>query len=275
MKGIECLICHEPPTIPVHMTAFECKPDPCTGQKCGSLSVVCLLCAVRFMKLDVPPEKRAITAPRCPLCRSGKKFFMYPEDAYQVDFLYMSMDTQILSCPLCPSFTGTQTDVYRHLRRDCPGWKIMCTEDGCRQFYPRGEQETHQNTTCKGFTTCKMCSSRVRHDHYLRHVVVHHPDSFLTCVSCTERVRARESVDHSRTEIDHLESLYNGYRTQIERLDALKEYIPDWKRQTRWLRDNLNIINCRIQVLNQRIQNLVEHQQQEELINDDEMMMVG
>jgi len=147
---------------------FDCRPDPCTGLECGSLSVVCFLCAVRFLEMNVAPAERT-RKPSCPLCRSPDKRKDTNHEGFSPAFLCMSLETESRSCPLCPSYAGTPIELYRHIRQDCPGWEIPCVEHGCKNYHPRGKREEHQQTSCHAFQTCIMCPFRIQREKYRRH----------------------------------------------------------------------------------------------------------
>lgn len=182
MPAITCTICLEPPVIPVRLKCFPCGASKQGERSCDSITRVCLTCAVGFLQLQEPPEKRAINK-KCLTCAKSCRpsTLMNMNMAFEKDFLLMSLDGEHrFKCPgweVC-NFEGNHNEVERHFSSHCARGFEYCRH--CRHYIFRGDGD--HKKSCPLFVRCRVCDIHLSVDDTHSHYRDTHGKEF--CPSC-------------------------------------------------------------------------------------------
>lgn len=229
---IICLICHDPVRVPVQLTCFPCQRGD-GGKSCNDMTRICLECARTYLELDKPFFARR-TCIKCLTCdATTNPYNLKTEDAYRKDYLFMSLDAKTdYQCFHC-AFSGSQSDLEKHVHSDCIYRYTVCNGRGdegrCCLPYRVCDRKEHQSK-CPFFTFCTQCEDYVPKDEYSSHIQIQHSHrqclycqaSFpidseewcthvvecewrpILCKLCTNRpVRRKEYLAHLQSHIQH------------------------------------------------------------------------
>lgn len=190
---IDCLICHESVKIPVRFRCFSCCGGSDKETDCYSIVRVCMHCADGYLELHTVQSKRARTR-KCLLCDAvaHPRNIRAATEAYEKDFLIMSLDPRPHACPRGCSFVGIQCDLNRHMNEKCPLRMIQCPLQGCG-WYQWGEEAAHRYD-CVAYTPCTMCTSAVPKDEFEEHLKTNH--QIVKCRYCTNMFKEDNVAQH-------------------------------------------------------------------------------
>lgn len=195
---INCLICHEPVRIPVRFICFDCPPSP-AKQTCNDTIRVCLTCARAYLELDKPKNER-IPQRKCLICpTTTEPRLLNADSAYAKDFLLMSMDSKKYPCVHSTDgcgFTGTQNDLDRHLRSECPYRILFCRGKNCKKIILAKDKETHRRYDCAGYRLCGMCDEVFRVQQFQDHLRTAH--QYKDCQFCSNCEHPSKLQEHEQ-----------------------------------------------------------------------------
>lgn len=172
---IECLICHEPPRVPVELICFPCHRQAKGKIGCNELRRVCVLCARRYLQLNIPKNQREFHK-KCLICAStvNPRYLGGAEQIYRKDKFTMSrdpkMDYRCFHEELGCSFQGSQMELDRHLQEDC---KFRTTTCACQKFYIINEEAVHRSH-CPYYKACGKCAELCHIDKLSDHLFEQH-----------------------------------------------------------------------------------------------------
>eukprot|EP00734_Pompholyxophrys_sp_LG126_P000046 Pompholyxophrys_sp_v1_NODE_2_length_20472_cov_5.132586.p11 type:complete len:244 gc:universal NODE_2_length_20472_cov_5.132586:14041-14772(+) len=188
-----CLLCLEPIRVPVEFTCFPCSSNK-NMRNCNSVNRVCLHCARTYLQLNKPKKNRPSSV-KCLFCDStANPQTLNAETSYKKDYRMMVTDDKSdYTCvhdKMCP-FTGTQTELERHLQTSCMYRVCFCND--CHVRY-----HAHQNheRVCKARKMCFCCRKRVLHYELSEHFEKEH--SLVKCDYCCRYYKSSLLVDHQK-----------------------------------------------------------------------------
>lgn len=205
----QCAICLDRIHIPVTLRSFYCHRIQWPSSFSSSTSKqpcdypVCLMCAIRFLQLDRPLDRRDeyMKCLFCPLVITDHLKMSSFEDAFHVNFQYMrELDrifadtTSPLQCRNCAEPCPSQYELLRHYLRLCPQFPLFCE---CHQTFPREILQEH-TTRCSFFTFCSLCLDYIpKSTFYSHHVEVHQR---TRCIQCGHLVPITNISEHLQRE---------------------------------------------------------------------------
>ena len=190
-----CFICMCPVRVPGYFICWK-HQTPVGEPHCDSFRRQCVPCMRKMLHLNESTEKRPAYV-KCPTCSATTNpRFLNAEKAYIKDFRLMNKDTyNDYKCfhDEC-DFKGTQRELDRHLRTDCPWRRIPC--EGCRMWMRSMEMEAHIKI-CSLYLACAICDEYIPCIQFARHLVEAH--GMEQCLLCGEFFSVSSIVAHRET----------------------------------------------------------------------------
>ncbi len=172
---IDCIICHDPVSIPV---------IPLLNCQCRY--TVCLRCYRNYTELNIWCNKRTYSK-RCIYCQE----LIFPRNlnaksAYRINFRMINIIDQNpslygfdhgISCSSCPAIVSSQIDLLHHIRGNstniepCSQSFISCKyrEEGCYLIFKRCDIQEHENV-CTERPQCYLCIQQYNNSHICEYV---------------------------------------------------------------------------------------------------------
>ena len=200
MEKIQCLICHDDVRVPVFFTCFPC-PRVRGKPGCHSTRRVCLLCARAYLDLNKPISQRRACV-KCILCstKAYPKKIHKAEDAYEKDFMYMSIDKradyECFHANQGCRFQGTQNELDRHIQTQCVYRMTSCR---CGVLYRVVDGPSHF-VACPYFTPCPLCEQTVSNGVFDEHLLSEHHKVICRHVGCTDLLDPAYKEAHENAE---------------------------------------------------------------------------
>lgn len=172
------------------------------GRCCQDMIRVCLMCARRYLELNVPRMQRDVSR-KCLMCDTRAELStLNDEVAYHKDFLLMSLDTRadypcFWSEDGC-GFLGNQTQLERHIREDCDFRSIRCPGrsrmGACRKNCVAHKLAEHILMNCEFHADCPICKDRISINSLETHLEVAH--DAIECVHCKMTILPKSDLNH-------------------------------------------------------------------------------
>ena len=177
-----CFICLSPPRVPGYFVCW--KHHTTVGEpSCDSFRRQCVPCMRKMLYLNEKNEKRPVCV-KCPTCDATvNPRFLNAEKSYTKDFKMMNQDPKTdYTCfhEEC-AFKGTQRDLDRHLRTECPWRRIPC--EGCGAWMRHMDLEVHI-TGCTMYMSCAVCETYIPRIAFTRHLAEVH--EIEQCIYCSD-----------------------------------------------------------------------------------------
>lgn len=244
-----CNICLEDVVIPVEITVFRCGQSH--ERNCYSFHRQCEKCVISYLELDKKPQFRS-SLKKCLFCDETINPREIMEDAYKKDFLFMSIDSRMISCSLC-EFEGSHLDLEKHATKECKNQMKECP-CGLRDKRSIVLSEDHKKDCCF-FKECLVCHCFIyiadMEKHYallhrmevcnicskptslslLEHKNQECPMRNLQCRHCHSKMMAHQYIDHV---MDHASESKNRLTLLT---DVLQKENKLYQRYTQEIRD--------------------------------------
>lgn len=224
-----CLLCLDPIRVPVEFICFPCSTNN-NMRNCHSVNRVCLHCARTYLQLNEPKKKRH-TRVKCLFCDStANPQTLNAETSYKKDYRMMVTDERkdykCVHDTTC-SFSGTQTELERHLQMTCR-YRVCF----CNHCYVRYKAYVDHEMICKARRSCFCCRKRILHSEFSEHLNKEH--SMTKCDYCQRYHKLLDDhkkicccrpitcnicyeVVHHHNMHTHLEGHILYYKTQLEK----------------------------------------------------------
>jgi len=202
---IRCIICHDTAKVPVQLICFPCASagNETLQNECNEIVRVCLVCVRDYLQLDTAVNQR-ISFRKCLLCDRSvnpRHLGIHPDSIYRKDKMLMSMDNRNnISCSRVDDdcdFTGTQSELDRHLHDSCPGRTMTC-RGGCGDSFKAMDEKAHM-AACNFFSLCLRCTPSTEYmveEDLRKHMFQKHKE--VRCHDCKMYVPESRLMTHRK-----------------------------------------------------------------------------
>jgi hypothetical protein len=188
----KCPICLEKVFIPVELTSFNCSKI--NEINCHSFNRICEECVIDYLELNINSDKRSITK-KCMYCET----LINPQELidipYKIDFLLMSLDTEIINCNYCKEFKGNHLEIFKHVKQTCNKFKIKC-ECGMNEDREYILSNFHKENCCF-YKKCQDCNEYIIIQEFDNHIKNIHDKN---CCNICNKLTLLELNEHLYSE---------------------------------------------------------------------------
>ena len=190
MEIPRCIICLDQVQIPVELTCFPCGKDT-SKITCFSLQRMCYFCAIRFLELDVDPEKREFHK-KCLFCGTMVRLNeVRTLKAFRYDFSLMNADSRKLVCLYCRDFKGYSIQIIRHMAETCVESPKECI---CGDIFTLSTEKQHK-LSCHHYRVCMECLESIPETEFRSHQFQQHHKT--QCSACHLYIDNEEFIHHT------------------------------------------------------------------------------